>query len=486
MRRVIFALATLAVATAGQTAHAQTPPPQGSTTEAAPPGQATPAETQAPAQGAAPVQAEASRKSERPAALAVTNKWTAALYGFVELDSIWDSTQSFNELAGNGAIQRPSTYAGSGSHQRFTFSPRNTRLGLKFGAPEYEGMKASAVLESDFIGNQPSDASEAAFINNPLFRIRHAFLKLETPFVDLIAGQTWELFGWQAYFHPNTVDLQGVPGQVYSRTQQVRLSKALKSDEATIEIAAAALRAPQRDSGVPDGQAGVRFLVNHWKAVHTGGGTGTSVDPAGLGVSGVVRRFEVQKPVTPAGTPGTDTATAKGWGYSIDALVPIIPAPDQGRANALTFTGSFVQGAAIADLYTGLSGGANTVSALRLPSTATYKPNVDNGLVSFAADGKLHAIDWRSFIVGLQYYLPPSGTVWVSANYSGMYSDNIEDYAADKTKVFHRSQWADGNLFWDVTPAVRVGGEYAWFQQTYADGVHATDRRAQLSFYYLF
>lgn len=483
MKRVISALATLALAMVGQAARAQTTPTAPASPAEAQ--QAAPAQAAPPSQGVAPVQAEAAKPAAKPAAPAVTNKWNASLYGFIELDTIHDSTQSFNDLAGNGAVARPKAYGGTGSHERVIFSPRNSRFGLKVGAPEYEGMKASAVLESDFFGNQPSDASEAAVVNNPTFRIRHAYLKLETPVVDLVAGQTWELFGWQAYFHPNTVDLQGVPGQVYSRTQQVRLSKVLKTDDLTLELAAAALRPPQRDASLPDGQAGVKLLVNRWKAVHTGGGTGTSIDPAGIGVSGLVRRFEVQK-FTPAGGAGTTTANANGWGYSVDALVPLIPAPDHGRENALTFTGSFAKGAGIADLYTGLSGGSTTVGGAGLPSGATYKANVDNGLVAFAPDGSLHAIDWRSFIVGLQYYLPPAGNVWVSANFAGMYSDNISRYATDQTKVYHRSYWADGNLFWDITPAVRMGAEFAWFQQTYADGAKATNRREQLSFYYLF
>ena len=51
----------------------------------------------------------------------------------------------------------------------------------------------------------------------PFARLRHAWLKLETPIVDLTVGQTWQLLGWQPYFHVNTVAVQGVPAQVYSR-----------------------------------------------------------------------------------------------------------------------------------------------------------------------------------------------------------------------------------------------------------------------------
>ena len=100
---------------------------------------------------------------------------------------------------------------------------RNSRIGFRLKGPETENIKSSALAEMDFLGNQPLGApnplgtpavTEAAFFNNPTFRVRHYMLKMETPIVDLMAGQYWELFGWQSYFHPNTVELQGVPGQI--------------------------------------------------------------------------------------------------------------------------------------------------------------------------------------------------------------------------------------------------------------------------------
>jgi hypothetical protein len=75
--------------------------------------------------------------------------------------------------------------------------------------------------------------------------------------------------------------------------------------------------------------------------------------------------------------------------------------------------------------------------------------------------------------------------VFVTANYSHMSSANADLYGAP-TKVFNSSDWADGNLFWDATPAVRLGLEFAWFQQGYVDGVTATNYRTQFSAFYIF
>jgi hypothetical protein len=418
----------------------------------------------------------------------VQGKWDTTFYGFVEFDAIHDSTQpgltSINDSQGNAALARPGTY--QANNGQTLFGARNSRLGFKLNAPASDGFHSSAVVEMDFLGNQPtSTASQAALITNPTFRIRHMALKVEDPYADLLLGQYWQLFGWQSAFHPNTVEIQGVPGQVYSRSPQARLSKTIKTKPVDLDIAIAASRPVSRNSEVPDGQAGIKVTFNDWKGLHTAGSAGTSVDGLAIGVSGVARRF-----VLP-GLNGGQQSKTNGWGLSLDALVPVIPATLDHRENALTLTGSFVTGTGISDLYTGLNGGvafpapANPNMVMPAP---TYAADIDNGLVTYDPDSHIHTIDWQSYIFGIQYSLPPSGKVWVSANYSGMKSDNAASYVstAGKSKIFDKSYWADGNVFCDVTPAVRLGAEYAYFHQTYADGVAAKNTRLQFSGFYLF
>ena len=423
-------------------------------------------------------------KPQQPATkrLVVHTRWDADLYGFVELDAIHDSTQSFLEIAGNGAIARPGTYAGD--HGRSQLSARNSRIGLELGAPEYRGIRASAQLEMDFFGNQPANASEAALYQNPTFRIRHMNLVLHSDAVDVMFGQSWELFGWQAYFDPATVEIQGMPGEVYSRAPQIRLSRTFHGSAVDIDVALAAVRPPQRDASTPDGQAGVRVRVDRFKAWHNAGSTGQGLDDAAIGVSGLYRHFALPDF---AAMP-TRQVSADGYGVSIDALIPLISATKADHGNALTFTGSFVTGRGDADVYTGLSGGVGN-AALPNPAMAnpppSYAPDIDNGLVELTADGVLHAVQWTSYIVGLQYYLPPTGTVWLAANYSHMDSSNAAQLGA-AAKVWDVSNWADGCLFVDVTPAVRLGAEFAYFDQIYADGDHASDERGQFSAFFLF
>jgi len=439
--------------------------------------------------------------------VSMMSKFSATFYGFAELDAILDSTQSFNELAGNAAIAHtpaptaamiaamtsPTPVYGA-EHGRTQFGARNSRIGFKLKGPDSDMIKTSGVVEGDFLGNQPQGSpapagspsvSEGSFYTSPTFRMRHYYFKMETPVIDVLAGQYWQLFGWQSMFHPSTVEIQGVPGQIYSRTPQLRLSKTIKSDAVNVELAGAAGRPVQRDSEVPDGTLGIRLAFNGWKGMHTMGSAGSQIDAASIGFSTIGRYFKVPNF---AASP-TKTVSINGYGYSVDALIPIVPAKDAMHPdNALTFTGSFVYGQAIADLYTGLNGGASFPA---LPNNAagqaqTYPQDVDNGLIAYTSDGVLHAIRWESYILGLQYYLPTPNRMFISANYSHMHSSDISALGATSTKLFDKSDWVDGNLFVDANAAVRFGLEYAYFHQNFLDGSTGKNSRIQFSALYIF
>lgn len=470
---------SLAIAAAATAVYAQPAQQQPATPGATPPDK--PPETSTPP----PVTAQ---PEQPPAALrAVQSKWSATLFGFAALDMIADSTESFDDVAGNLVLKKPGTWGGS--HRRFMMGVRNSRLGFQFSTPKFHGISASGQLEADFRGNQPPEISEAGFWLNPAFRVRHAVGKLETPIVHVLFGQYWHLFGWQPLFNPNTVEIQGVPGEIFSRIPQLRVSRTLESGSFGLEAAVAASRPAQRDSGTPDGSAGLRLFLKPWTGVHTAGSTGTKYDPLSIAASGILRHFEVPDPAASGADVAQRSQTATGWGISVDGLIPVIPATEKDRSNGLTLTGSWVRGEGIADLYSSLTGG---MRPLVLPAATAA---IDAGLVGYDSAGILRPIAWRSFIVGVQYYFPKGGELWVAFNYSQLNSSNIKDLsrtpagffnASSPSSVFTRTRWADGNLFWDATPALRFGFEYAWTQQTFADGVIAHNNRFQLSSFYIF
>jgi hypothetical protein len=413
----------------------------------------------------------------------VLSRWSVTFYGYVDLDTMWDSLQGPSDLLGNVTLPRAGTYAAS--HDQFTMSIRNSRLGFRIGAPDLGWLKASAVVEVDFVGNQPSPITEAAFFNNPGLRLRLAYFNAQTPIVDVLIGQNWALFGWQSYFFPASVAMQGLPGQVFERTAQVRVSRALHfSPDLGMEFAIAAVRPPQRAGGLPDGQAGLRLLVPARKAYRTVAAVQPTVDAMALGVSGVLRRFAV-----PAFQPNAATdVTATGWGVSVDVLLPIIAASTTSHDNALTFTGSYVRGAGTADLYQSLSGPAfpSLPNPGNITPPPTYSASIDQGLVGFDSAGNLHPVSWQSFMLGLQYSFPGSTGLWVSANYSHLQSFNATELAHGSRTVFVKEQYASGALLWDAAKPLRVGLEFAWLKQDFINPGPSVNRRVQLSGWYYF
>jgi hypothetical protein len=427
----------------------------------------------------------------------VVGKWATTLYGFVEADSIVDSTQSLNDNGGSAAIARaslPGAPSYAGDHGRTQFGVRNSRIGFRMKAPEAGGIRVSAQLEMDFIGTQlpigygqPYFGSEQAFFTNPTFRARHINLKAETPVADFLFGQYWALLGWQSLYNPSTVEIQGVPGELFSRTPQIRISKTINTGPVTVEAAIAALRPPQRNSAVPEGQGGLRLAVNGWTGVQTIGSAGTTVSPLSIAVTGALKQLGA--PEFLAGSAPTHQESKTGGAVAVDAFVPVLPGSKEKMGNSLSLVGEYVNGFGTSDQYSGLSGGVSFAlpNPNNLNPAPAYNQDFDNGIAFFDSSGQLHFVQWTSYLIGAQYYLPGTkGHVFLSANYSHLHSDTTDKYFAKSAKVRQNEDWFDVNLFMDVTPAMRLGFEYANFNDQYEDGIHAINHRGQFSAFYIY
>ncbi len=456
-------------------------------------------------------------------------EWSLTIYGFAEADMMGDSTRSFNDGLNNNVIAHNDTQAGDNTRAQFTI--RNSRIGFKAAAPPIGGITATGLLELDMFGNQPSInggggsgqagqavgpgyTTEAAYFNNAAPRIRHAYVELKSPVVNVLAGQAYRLLGWQNYFFGATCAFLGLPNELFNRTVQLRLSHTFETDPVNIDVAVAALRPAQRDSATPDVEGGVRLAFNHWKGMTTPGSGGTGALPLAIGVSGLARQFRVD-PYAPLRAPPIPLV---GWAVAGDVLLPIIPVRDStDRGNALTFTAEFVMGTGDADQYTGMTAGATMpnvyplnvdtpVNAMGAASPQVslgaqpvvglpYTPDVDPGMVAFDTNGLLHTINWRTVVAGFQYYLPPTGRVFITGNYSRGASDNIaglyHPYSptqpwVNAQAVFKSSWYVDGNIFFDVTPAARVGLSFQRVNQVFADGTSAYNNRYEMTWLYFF
>ncbi len=416
-------------------------------------------------------------------------KLRTTIYGFVENSVIHDSTESCIEICGATQIQRPGTYRGE--HGRTIFSARSSRLGVRLAAPEHNGIRVSGLLETDFMG--PTATTEQGTWSNAVLRVRQAFLTMETPVVDIVVGQTYSVLGWQPVYLVASGQPPGLPGQLFERTAQVRVSKTLRSDAVTAELAIAANRPPQQDSSTPEGVAGVRLSLNHWTGQHTGYLASTTIQPASLAISGDLRKFRIPEL---SANPHTGHVRV-GGGVAFDAYLPIIPATKQSRDNALSLLGELTIGTGTSDAYTGLAA-AGTANAPVPGTTTAASTATDPGLAAVDATGHIELIKWTSYIASLEFY--PAGTggrLGTFANYGHMESSNAKrvgtaatgtdaETAAARARIRDHEEIYELGLFFDPTRSTRVGASYSLYDDTYADGQEAKNYSLLLSGWFFY
>jgi len=308
--------------------------------------------------------------------------------------------------------------------------------------------------------------------------------------VDVLAGQYHDLFGWGgAGFYPNSVAFLPLLGQIYHRNPQFRISKTLKSAAVDFEIAVAAVRPVQRDSGVPDFQGGLKVNVNGWQGAAAPGASRPVAAPLSVGVSGLTRRFSVADFSQVPGNP----QKASGWGVAGNLFLPVIPGSADDLSNALSVTAEYTTGSGISDMYTGLTGGV-TFPGLPNPTNAeqvpTYTPNIDPGIVTFDGSNVVAPVKWTAVVLNGHYHLPigHGRKLWVSGTYSTLKSNNALALTPSQGRayVWDKGQYYDANVWWGVTPAVQIGVSFQHSEQTYGDGVVAHNNRGEGAFYLFF
>lgn len=440
------------------------------------------------------------------------DKLTFTTSGFIETDVIVDSTRSFNEIIGNNPVALPST--ANGSNARTMISIRNSRLA--FGA-EYkptEDWTTRGYLEFDLFGFDPTAPgatgatnTEQGFFVNPTVRVRHAYMKGENNGWTFLAGQTWQLFAWQPYYFETTVDILPIPALPYSRTPQMRIGKTgLIADQTHLEGSIAMNRPPQRDSALPEFQAGVRASYDGWRGVANGGSTGKSdAQPLSVGVSGLYRDIKI-----PAPGSTTDTVSFPATALAVNAFVPILSATENNFGNSLSLLGGWTTGRGYGDEFSGWTGGtagnltnafstANTTNAA-LPNNVTNhsgtNTNLDGGIGDYDVNGTFQLIQLQSFHADLEYVLPLEMPTWIDLGYGRLTSNNMA-YLTPAVKggnpvasgggiPYVREDGMYANIFHDCTRNIRVGFEFLRVRTQYADSNVAFNNRYQFSSFFLF
>jgi hypothetical protein len=448
----------------------------------------------APAEPAAQKSSASSGNADSPEGVTwKASGWDVTLYGYAALNVMQDSTQSFGTASGNAVVQRRGTIRGNRLQAQAT--SRDSRLGLRLAPPKVGSVKSSVNLETDFNAPPPIEYTEANSVTNAAFRMRHYYMKVETPVVDFIAGQYHDLFGWGGKgFYPSTLAFLGITGEIYHRQPQIRLSKIMGGGAPVeFEVAGAVLRPVQKNGGYPDVEAGLRLAFNRWTGARQQAYGQPGIGSAGLGVSAIGRHFEVAQFLE---FPG-DTVPGNGYGIAGDLFLPIIPAHNnKDRGNSLSITAEYSRGTGIGDMYGDLSGGLLFPS---LPNPQdrqqptnpppVYTPNIDSGIVTFDGDNRLRTADWEGIVAGLQYYLPIfRGRWWISGNFAQAKSRNIAEITPIQGRggVYTRSRYVDGNLFIAITDAIQMGFSFQQIDQLLGDGVKTQNRRTEFGMHMFF
>jgi hypothetical protein len=417
----------------------------------------------------------------------VVGRFVTTLYGYLEGDVIHDSQRVTTDgYGGSPNLNLPGSFLGDNG--RTVFSSRGTRLGMRFAAPEVSGIRVRANFEMDFVGNQPGTPvatppatartiTESSFFTNATPRIRIALAQIDSDYLTLSIGQTWNVMAFAAAFLPTSVQSQGLPGQLFGRNPQVRLSHIFDAKVVSVEVAAAALRAPQFDSEMPDFQGGLKFNVNGWTGVQSIGSTATVISPASIAVTGGTRKIKMATVVSGANASAYDTVI--GNVVAVDAFVPLIPATQRGPF-ALSLLGEAATGTGMADLYSGLTGGAAIGAPIGV-AAANYAgfTDIDAGIAGFNRAGKLDTVDFRTLLVGAQFSI---GKVVLAGSYSNVYSDNVQQFNG----VWNQQAWWDANLIVDPWAGVRFGLEFARTLQRRNNNQLANNNRVFFGTFFLF
>lgn len=425
------------------------------------------------------------------------DQWKISMGGFIELDTIADSTRSLSEASGNTPIDRPDTLAGMSG--RTQFSVRNSRLSFLIDAPEFESWKSKGLFEFDFLGFDPGPGTagntEANFYNSPTVRVRQAYMSVDNGRWQILVGQNWMLFGFQPYYFMPTLEVSPLPAMLYNRTGQVRVVETCKyQNGGTIQSALALMRPPQRDAQYPGFEGGFRFALASRSAGFTGGATGAQkTQPMSLAITGAFR--EIAIPVNPSAlSPSGDKTNFPASAMAVDALLPIIPSKDGNDvSNTLVIGGEYSFGKGYGDQFVGWTG--NLSSPLNATGVAPDRNvNLDAGVGGFDPFGNFQLVRLKSFNAYFQFHFPAVTRTWISGGYGKLTSDNIDLLTgsgsnANRTSAgkipYDKQQVLFGNIAHDFTTQFRMGFEFSHIRTNYQDLVNTHNNRYQLSAYFL-
>ena len=142
--------------------------------------------------------------------------------GLIKTDFIFDSRQTVNLREGSLLFYPEPVLPDAlgndiNAHPIYSFLTLQSKLTLKITGPDAFGAKTSGFIEAEFFGN--------ANTNLNVFRLRHAYVKLNWTKTELLIGQFWHPM-YEVGCTPEVISADaGLPFKVYARNPQLRLSQ---------------------------------------------------------------------------------------------------------------------------------------------------------------------------------------------------------------------------------------------------------------------
>lgn len=342
--------------------------------------------------------------------------------GSIRLTAVYD----FNGLQNTSFFNTYAIPVGDAnvSERRFRMTAEETRLGLEVTRKTDLG-DIFVKVETDFLGESGT------------LRLRHAY----GTFVQFLFGQTWSTFG-DVNSLPLTVDLDGPNSSVSVRTVQIRYSGRIDSALTW----GAAVESPGLEATIPDSlgiEPSFQSFPDFIARIRQDGRWGH------VQLAGVLRSITVRD------TSGELDALA-GIGFLLSGRFRL------GGDTPHRILYQLVAGKGISRFITALSGeGLDLVY-----NPATQSVDLTSSVGTYVS----YARQWSPSL--LSYFTAG----WISLG-------NIQDRPDD---AFKQSSYVSGNLFWDPSPGLRIGGEYAWGRRMNKDGQTGTANRLSLILRYDF
>jgi hypothetical protein len=376
-----------------------------------------------------------------------TSRWDLTIGGFVKFDmGIADQG-----VGADYTTAQRASYLGNENiddkYGNFYTAAGETRLNFLVKGPEGWGAKTSAFIEGDFKGMNVTNGGEYGF-----FDLRHAYMKFDWPNTTLIAGQTWQRWGYLPTYTGINLGTNDVnPFLRGQRQPQLTVEQRFnKSWSASLGLYASA-----NNLGTVGGESrvnsftrsGMPFIES--EIVFKSDACG-KIGPWQMlfGLGGFFGKEKQTYNIGGATTQSWRDKDVNAWGIALKGFIPIIPEKKQSKAGALSVSGN---------IFTGqnLSWFASSFSNSYARGSVAYRdyvaPVVTGGRIQiqYFFTNKLFATGWYGY-----------GRV----NFSQPYMVST----AINTTTVQNIRHTIINLSYDLNDAIRLGAEYANISTRYA------------------